>query len=81
LEEGANKRAADFLIPPADLSTIANLTELSKRDIVAFASNLDLAPGIVVGRLQPEGLVHHSHLNDLKHRLPWNSIIDGNPAA
>ena len=37
-------------------------------NIVAFANNIGIAPGIVVGRLQNEGCIQHNMLNDLKEQ-------------
>jgi copper homeostasis protein CutC len=31
----------------------------------------NIAPGIVVGRLQRDGHLDRSHLNDLKRRVRW----------
>ncbi len=68
-EQNANGFAADLLIPP---ERARHLDELkSYRDVVRFAKSLGIAPGIVVGRLQREGLVPYSHLNKLKVTLQW----------
>ena len=39
----------------------------------AFAREVEIHPSIVVGRLQHEGLLPHSHLNDLRPRF---DIVD-----
>jgi Mn-dependent DtxR family transcriptional regulator len=39
--------------------------------VEAFAARFEVQPGIVVGRLQHEGLLKYSHLNGLKMRLIW----------
>lgn len=72
-EDEANRFAADFLIPPDDWRAIAsrNWGSYSKADIRTIASGLGVSPGIVVGRLQHEGLIPYSHCNDLKLRLEW----------
>ena len=36
-----------------------------------FAKEVDIHPGIVVGRLQHEGVLAHGALNDLKVRYRW----------
>ncbi|HET8771784.1 MAG TPA: hypothetical protein VFM71_12440 [Gemmatimonadaceae bacterium] len=36
-----------------------------------FARRIGIAPRIVVGRLQHDGLIKHSPLNHLKVRLGW----------
>ncbi len=43
----------------------------SRADVEAFAARIGIAPGIVVGRLQYEGMLPLSHLNALKHRFEW----------
>lgn len=40
----------------------------SALSVVAFANNIGIAPGIVVGRLQNEGCIQHNMLNDLKEQ-------------
>ncbi len=68
-EQNANRFAADLLIPP---DRAHHLTELkSHDDVIRFAKSLGIAPGIVVGRLQREGIVPYSHLNRLKSTFQW----------
>ncbi len=58
LEDEANRFAADFLIPANTKGRLSNLaTDL---EVELFAREIGIAPGIVVGRLQHEGL------------WPWN---------
>lgn len=71
LEEEANEWAADFLIPPVDFAEIADRSVYSKQLLIEYADRLGIAPGILVGRLQHEGLLPHSHCNDLKRRFEW----------
>jgi addiction module HigA family antidote len=70
-EERADRWAADFLIPPDDYAELREWKTYSKRALVNFADGLQIAAGIVVGRLQHDGLLPHSHCNDLKRRLAW----------
>jgi addiction module HigA family antidote len=70
-EEQANKWAADFLIPPEAYEQLTSWTTYSKRALRDFARELGIAPGIIVGRLQHDGLLPHSHCNELKRRLAW----------
>ncbi|MCW2690807.1 MAG: ImmA/IrrE family metallo-endopeptidase [Mycobacterium sp.] len=53
LEDEANRFAADLLIPREHAPRLAVLA--TESDVVAFAEELGVAPGIVVGRLQHEG--------------------------
>lgn len=72
LEEEANRFAADFLIPPAAYREFTrDNRRFSKAAIQAFAEGVGIAPGVVVGRLQHDRLLPHSHCNDLKRRFEW----------
>lgn len=71
LEEEANRWAADFLIPTSDFAELQERGVFSKQSLLDFAERLGIAPGIVVGRLQHEGLLPYSHCNELKQRLAW----------
>jgi HTH-type transcriptional regulator / antitoxin HigA len=72
-ESEANRWAADFLIPPTRFAELQLLRRYSKEQLRSFAADLGVAPGIVVGRLQHEGLLPHTHCNDLKQRFRWVS--------
>jgi len=71
-EKEANEFAADWLIPPVDAPNLKILGQ-SEPAIRAFADRLGIAPGIVLGRMQNEGLVRwDSRLNtSLKVRYEW----------
>lgn len=70
-ERQANEFAADFLIPPSSYRTFATNRLISKAAIERFAESIGIAAGIVVGRLQHDGLLPPSHCNDLKQRYAW----------
>jgi Zn-dependent peptidase ImmA (M78 family) len=70
-EKEADRFAADFLIPRAAFTRFANRRSFSKTGIRDFALEIGVSPGIVVGRLQHDGLLPFSHCNDLKMRLKW----------
>ncbi len=70
-EEEANRFAADFLIPPHQYEKLHSKTRFSKDFIKEFAASIGIAPGIVVGRLQHDGLLPHTHCNGLKQRFRW----------
>ncbi len=70
-ENEANRFASELLIPASRLKTFMSSTRLSKEAIRAFAAELGIAPGIVVGRLQHDGLLPVTHCNELKTRLKW----------
>jgi len=67
-EREADEWAADFLIPPDQRPRLRYLVEPG--DVQAFADEIGVHPGIVVGRMQHEGLVGHGTvLNRLKERF------------
>lgn len=72
-EKEADEFAAELLIPKRDFQRFVSSRRFIRIDIGAFARAQGIAPGIVVGRLQHEDHLPHSHLNDLKRRLVWKS--------
>ncbi|MCV3211935.1 HigA family addiction module antitoxin [Plectonema radiosum NIES-515] len=71
-EQEANKFAEDILVPPAEFKRfLASGKQRSKAGILEFAAQISIAPGIVVGRLQHDGVLQKSHCNDLKQRFEW----------
>ena len=71
IEAEANAWASDTLVPRRDWKRFVALSPRSKQEISAFADRQGIAPGIVVGMLQHEGVVPWTHLNCLKTRLEW----------
>lgn len=71
-EQQANTFARDRLIPPRQFASFVSQGTLSMGQIRQFADSLNIAPGIVVGRLQYEGLLPHKHGNRLKTFYQWN---------
>lgn len=80
-EQEADKFAADCLIPAPQWRRFARQTRYSKEQILAFAAEAGVAPGIVVGRLQHDKLLPPSHCNDLKRRLEWASVTNATVAS
>ncbi|MDE2662353.1 MAG: helix-turn-helix domain-containing protein [Gemmatimonadota bacterium] len=70
-EAEANRWAANALIPKPEFERLRRMRPYSKARIRVFARECGVSPGIVVGRLQHEGLLPHSHCNDLKRRFRW----------
>jgi hypothetical protein len=75
-EAEANQFAADALIPSAALSEFLR-ARYSARDITSdaihdFAEAVGVGPGIVVGRLQHDGILKGFEGNTLKQRLNWH---------
>ena len=67
IEAEADRFSRDVLIPPRDAKEIPRLK--TPRAVREFASSTGVAPGIVVGRLQHDGLWAHSRGHQLKRRL------------
>jgi HTH-type transcriptional regulator / antitoxin HigA len=72
-EEEANAFARDKLIPPEELRRFLQHWNQSNEGIIAFADRIGIAPGIVAGRLQHDGLLPNSHGNKLKIYYRWAS--------
>ena len=70
-EEQANRFAANHLVPQARADELPGL--ITRANVIAFAKSIGIAPGIVVGRLQKEGIIGPSYLNELKQRFAWAS--------
>lgn len=69
LEEEADRFATDHLIPQSVYQVFVERAEFDAPAIEAFAAEVGIAPGIVVGRLQhDEYLPYGTWLNDLKKR-------------
>lgn len=74
-EMEANRFASDALVPPEAASELPSLKTLV--DVSTFARRLGIAPGIVVGRLQHDGLLPwQTPLNRLKVRFRWSQDRD-----
>ncbi len=69
-EEEANEFAADKLIPPEKWAAFCD-GHYSEEMIAAFADNIGIHPGIVVGRLQNEGALPWNRLTHLKVMYSW----------
>jgi HTH-type transcriptional regulator/antitoxin HigA len=70
-EDEANTFASDFLIPRQAYQELAARKPLTAARIQAFANNLGIAVGIVVGRLQHDKLIPFKQLNGLKRRFQF----------
>jgi len=71
-EKEADIFAKNILIPPKELSIfIAYTPTLTIQQIKRFAAAIGIAPGIVVGRLQHDGVIPRNWGNDLKVWYDW----------
>lgn len=71
VEREADQFAADTLIPPDLFVQLCKKRPYSRAKMLDWAKELGVGPGIIVGRLQYEGLLPHDHLNDLRVRFKW----------
>lgn len=65
-EKDADTWAGDILINPAEFAAFKLRGNYSEKNVLAFAKEQGIAPGIVVGRMQLEGMIKYSVLNNLK---------------
>ncbi|MCY4545403.1 MAG: ImmA/IrrE family metallo-endopeptidase [Gemmatimonadetes bacterium] len=72
IETEANQWAVNLLIPGAAWNGFLARGSFRSRDVCDFADELQIAPGIVVGRLQHTKQIEWNHLNRLKTRLRWS---------
>jgi len=71
-EATADRFAADMLIPPDKWAGFVASRAWSPLRVREFAELLGIHPGIVVGRLQHEGLIPYAKLNELRSRFVWS---------
>jgi addiction module HigA family antidote len=73
-EAEANRFSADTLIPPRPLAEFMRKQVFTNESIHDFAEDIGIGPGIVVGRLQFEGVLARHQGNALKQKLDWNFV-------
>ena len=64
-ETAADALARHILIPPASFDAFLHSQSLTSHSVQQFAAHIDVHPGIVVGRLQHDGLIGRDRLNSL----------------
>ncbi|GAA0218164.1 HigA family addiction module antitoxin [Selenomonas dianae] len=74
-EDEADRFASEQLIPNAAYAYFVQVcgTYYTESAVSEFADSQNIAPGIVVGRLQHEKKIPYSRLNTLKRKLQWSS--------
>ncbi len=70
-EKDANDFAADFLIPKDQYAAFLRRGVFTGTEISCFAAGLNIAPGILVGRLQHDKAIGYDRFNSLKRRFIW----------
>ena len=67
-ESAADEFARNILINNDKFDEFVNERDFSRDAILKFSKNIDIAPGIVVGRLQKERYIDYSWYHDLKEQ-------------
>ena len=67
-EKQADRMAADILIEPSDYAAFVHSGQFDADSIRHFANKCEIDEGIVVGRLQNEGLISYSWHNGMKKK-------------
>ncbi|MBB4286080.1 ImmA/IrrE family metallo-endopeptidase [Roseospira goensis] len=69
-EREANEFAANVIVPVQYREEMASLGA-ARLPIINFAKKIGVAPGLVVGQLQHEGLIDFKQMQHLKRRYRW----------
>ncbi|MEK6225542.1 MAG: HigA family addiction module antitoxin [Chloroflexota bacterium] len=72
-ESAADQFASRELLPESAYGDFTTAGDFSEHAVREFARNVDVAPGIVVGRLQHDRHVPFARLNYLKTRIDWSA--------
>jgi len=70
-EDQADRFARDTLIAPGEYRAFVSMGDFGHAAVAEFAHRIGVAPGIVVGRLQHEGLIPSNRLNRLKRHYTF----------
>ncbi|WP_375275777.1 HigA family addiction module antitoxin [Methylorubrum thiocyanatum] len=71
VEAEADAWAEEMLVGRERIESFATTCPSTKQEVTAFAEEVSLHPGIVLGMLQHRRVVPFSHLNELKERVAW----------
>lgn len=66
LEDEANLFAQETLLKSKDYQKFIERNNINQQSVIRFSSEQKIHPGIVVGRLQRDGIIGFDRLNDLK---------------
>ena len=69
----ADKFASNILIPPKILSEYVANVKISKKSVRSFAKDIEISPGVVVGRLQHDKAIPYSWFNQLKRKFIFST--------
>ena len=65
-EDEANLFSQNYLIDSKDYNEFVSRSFFSKDSVIDFAKHIGIHPGIVVGRLQYDGIIKHNSMNNLR---------------
>jgi HTH-type transcriptional regulator/antitoxin HigA len=71
-EQDANRFASDFLVPPDEWRRFVDNKRFTKAAITAFAKEIGVSPGVIVGRLQHERRLPFNFCHDLKRPIRFS---------
>lgn len=71
MEDEADNFARNTLIPPEPYKRFVLADDFSTEAIQAFAQDIDIAPGIIVGRLHYDGHLVHNQGNNLRQKYQY----------
>lgn len=74
-EQRADTEARDLLLPPGAFRHFVASGDFSLEAVRAYAQQQNVAPAIVVGRLQRDRHIPPSRLNELKRRIDWAGFV------
>jgi HTH-type transcriptional regulator/antitoxin HigA len=72
LEAEANDWAANFLVPQASMARFITRFSYKDSEVIRFAEEQGVAPGIIVGQLQHRKVIRFNQMNHLRQRYEWN---------
>ncbi len=73
IEAEADNFASDNLIPLKEYKGFIENDSFFNRDIIEFASEIGIHPGIIVGRLHHDGKIPFSQANGLRTQFTWDN--------
>lgn len=71
IEEQQANAFADALIVPTEHRRSFSQLRANARQIIRFARNIGVSPGLLVGQLQHRGVLRPNQLNGMKRRFTW----------
>lgn len=75
-EDEADRFAADHLIPPNTWKLLRDLRLKSAWEVQQFGEKYSIASGVLIGRMQKEGLLPWRNLNRLKIKVQLDRLCD-----